>query len=202
MSDRVVPLLRRAWTGFLAYLVKFGVVGLIGLVIDVALFNALRLGALGDGWVSTAIGAKTVSTSVAIICNWIGNRYWTFRRHRRKNYVREFAEYLVVSLGGMLISLACLWISHHLLGFTSLLADNLSTNVIGLALGTAFRFVLYRYWVFGHHRADGLSNLARVEEAQRSLFEEPEAGTPASITPPQQGGPSADVAPPPLPREG
>ena len=200
MSDRVVPLLRRAWTGFLAYLVKFGVVGLIGLVIDVALFNALRLGALGDGWVSTAIGAKTVSTSVAIICNWIGNRYWTFRRHRRKNYVREFAEYLVVSLGGMLISLACLWISHHLLGFTSLLADNLSTNVIGLALGTAFRFALYRYWVFGHHRADGLSNLARVEEAQRSLFEEPEAGTP-SVIPPQQGGPSADVAPPPLPRE-
>ena len=202
MSDRVVPLLRQAWTGFLAYLVKFGVVGLIGLVIDVALFNALRLGALGDGWVSTAIGAKTVSTSVAIICNWIGNRYWTFRRHRRKNYVREFAEYLVVSLGGMLISLACLWISHHLLGFTSLLADNLSTNVIGLALGTAFRFVLYRYWVFGHHRADGLSNLARVEEAQRSLFEEPEAGRPASVTPPQEDGRSADVAPPPLPREG
>jgi putative flippase GtrA len=202
VSDRVVPLLRRAWTGFLAYLVKFGVVGLIGLVIDIALFNALRLGALGDGWVSTAIGAKTVSTSVAIICNWIGNRYWTFRRHRRKNYVREFAEYLVVSLGGMLISLACLWVSHHLLGLTSLLADNLSTNVIGLALGTAFRFALYRYWVFGHHRADGLSNLARVEEAQRSLFEEPAAGRPASATPPQPDGPSADVAPPPLPREG
>ena len=67
MSGRVVPVLRRAWTGFLAYLVKFGVVGLIGLVIDVALFNALRLGAFGDGWISTAIGAKTVSTSVAII---------------------------------------------------------------------------------------------------------------------------------------
>jgi hypothetical protein len=42
-----------------------------------------------------------------------------------------------------------------------------------LALGTAFRFFLYRYWVFGHHRSDGLSNLARVEEAQRALFEEP-----------------------------
>ena len=53
MTARPTPLLRRAWTGFLAYLVKFGVVGLIGLVIDVALFNALRLGVFGDGWIST-----------------------------------------------------------------------------------------------------------------------------------------------------
>jgi len=194
VTARPTPLLRRAWTGLLAYLVKFGVVGLIGLVIDVALFNALRLGVFGDGWISTAIGAKTVSTSVAIVCNWIGNRYWTFRSHRRRNYVREFAEYLIVSLGGMAISLGCLWISHHLLGFTSLLADNIATNVIGLGLGTAFRFLLYRYWVFGHHRADGLSNLARVEEAQRSLFEEPPLDH-AATTPPREPGTTAGTPP-------
>ncbi|MRG60537.1 GtrA family protein [Agromyces sp. CFH 90414] len=171
---RFAGLLRRAWDGLLAYALKFGVVGLVGLVIDVALFNALRLGAFGaDGWAQSAIGAKTISTSVAIVCNWIGNRYWTFRKHRRRNYLGEFAEYVVVSLGGMAISLLCLWISHHVLGFTSLLADNLASNVIGLALGTVFRFLLYRYWVFGHHRADGLSNTARVEEAQRTLFEQP-----------------------------
>lgn len=164
----------RAWNGFLAYLVKFGVVGLIGLLIDVALFNALRLGAFGEGtWAQSALGAKTISTTVAIVFNWLGNRYWTFRRHRRRHALREFAEYAVVSVGGMAIALLCLWISHHVLGYTSLLADNIATNVVGLALGTAFRFLLYRYWVFGHHRADGLSNLARVEEAQRSLFEEP-----------------------------
>lgn len=163
------------WHGFLAYLVKFGVVGLIGLVIDVALFNALRLGVFGDDhWAQSAIGAKTVSTSVAIVFNWLGNRYWTFRRHRRRNYLREFAEYVIVSLGGMGIALGCLWVSHYGLGFTSLLADNIATNVVGLALGTAFRFLLYRYWVYGHHRSDGLSNLDRVEEAQRALFEEPD----------------------------
>lgn len=199
MSDRVVQLARRAWTGFLAYLVKFGVVGLIGLVIDIALFNALRLGAFGDGWISTAIGAKTVSTSVAIVCNWIGNRYWTFRRHRRRNYAREFVEYLVVSLGGMAIALFCLWVSHYVLGYTSLLADNIATNVVGLALGTAFRFLLYRYWVFGHHRADGLSNLARVEEAQRSLFEEPASDEAAATTTGEQptGERPTDTAPAP-----
>jgi putative flippase GtrA len=169
-------LLRRAWQGLIAYALKFGVVGLLGLVLDVALFNALRLGVFGaDGWAQSAIGAKTISTSVAILFNWVGNRYWTFRHHRRRNYLREFAEYAAVSVGGMLISLGCLWISHHWLGYTSLLADNLASNVVGLGLGTAFRFVLYRYWVYGHHRADGLSNLARVEAAQRTLFEEPVA---------------------------
>ncbi|HEU4757985.1 MAG TPA: GtrA family protein [Agromyces sp.] len=174
MSATLPSLASRAWHGFLAYLVKFGVVGLIGFVIDIALFNALRVGLLGEGtWAQSAIGAKTISTSVAIVFNWLGNRYWTFRRHRRRHALREFAEYAIVSVGGMAISLACLWISHHVLGLTSLLADNISTNVIGLGLGTAFRFLLYRYWVFGHHRDDGLSNRARVEEAQRALFEEP-----------------------------
>ena len=131
---------------------------------------------------------------MVVVCNWIGNRYWTFRSHRRRNYVREFAEYLIVSLGGMAISLGCLWISHHLLGFTSLLADNIATNVIGLGLGTAFRFLLYRYWVFGHHRADGLSNLARVEEAQRALFEEPPLD-PSAATPPREPGTTAGTPP-------
>jgi len=174
----------------LAYLVKFGVVGLVGLVIDVALFNLLRIGVFGEGhWAQSALGAKTISTSVAIIFNWLGNRYWTFRRHRRRNYLREFGEYAIVSLGGMAIALGCLWVSHHWLGYTSLVADNIATNVIGLALGTAFRFILYRYWVFGHHRADGLSNLDRVEEAQRTLFEEP---TPAVDAAPPSGPDAAD----------
>jgi putative flippase GtrA len=200
VSTRVGSALARLWHGFLAYAVKFGIVGLIGLVIDVTLFNALRLGVFGDDhWAQSAIGAKTISTSVAIVFNWLGNRYWTFRRHRRRNYVREFAEYVIVSLGGMAIALLCLWVSHHLMGYTSLLADNISTNVVGLALGTAFRFLLYRYWVFGHHRADGLSSLERVEEAQRTLFEEPApAPAPAPAEPPEpvEGGASTKSATP------
>jgi putative flippase GtrA len=89
VSTSTGSLTSRLWHGFLAYLVKFGVVGLIGLFIDVTLFNLLRLGVFGEGhWAQSAIGAKTISTSVAIIFNWLGNRYWTFRRHRRRNYVR------------------------------------------------------------------------------------------------------------------
>jgi putative flippase GtrA len=48
----------------------------------------------------------------------------------------------------MIISLSCLWVSHYLLGFESALADNISANVIGLVLGTVFRFWGYHNWVF------------------------------------------------------
>ena len=54
----------------------------------------------------------------------------------------------------MLIALACLWFSHYLLGLTSALADNISANVVGLALGTLFRFWSYRKWVFPAVPAD------------------------------------------------
>ena len=47
VTTRVGSALARLWHGLLAYLVKFGVVGLIGLVIDVVLFNLLRLGVFG-----------------------------------------------------------------------------------------------------------------------------------------------------------
>jgi putative flippase GtrA len=39
------------------------------------------------------------------------------------------------------------------LNLTSLLADNISGNIIGLGLGTIVRFVLYRYWVWSPRRA-------------------------------------------------
>lgn len=159
---------------------KFGVVGLVGLVIDVSVFNALILSVLSvENLHEGPLVAKIISTSLAIVANWLGNRYWTFGKTDR-HWLREGVEFGLVSIGGMLISLACLWVSHYALGFVSPLADNIATNVVGLALGTAFRFLLYRYWVFGQHRSDGLSNLARVEEAQRSLFEEPDGSAPAA----------------------
>jgi putative flippase GtrA len=49
---------------------------------------------------------------------------------------------------GSAIAVGCLAISHYLLGLTSPLADNISANVVGLILGTAFRFWAYRTFVF------------------------------------------------------
>lgn len=138
----------------IAQLARFGVVGLIGFVIDVGVFNILRATVLEPSVVHEGpFIAKTISTCLAIAANYVGNRYWTFGANKREQVVREGIEFVVVSLGGMLITLACLWVSHYALGFTSVLADNISGNVIGLALGTAFRFAFYRSWVFHPSRS-------------------------------------------------
>jgi putative flippase GtrA len=140
------------------YAVKFGVVGLIGYFVDVGIFNALRLGVFGDAhFFQGPIGAKIISVTVATLVTWTGNRYWTFREHRRQNILLELLEFGGIAVVGMGISLLCLYISHYLLGFTSLLADNISTNVIGLVIATAFRFLMYRFWVYGPQRSDGLT---------------------------------------------
>ena len=55
---------------------------------------------------------------------------------------------------GIGISQFCLLFTHHILGFTSAVADNIAVYVVGFALGTAFRFLFYHYVVFtGHTRA-------------------------------------------------
>ena len=77
-----------------------------------------------------------------------GQQDWTFRHTRQTEARREFLLYALMCSIGLGISLAILWLSHYLLGFTSPLADNIAANVVGLAAGTAFRFWAYRRFVF------------------------------------------------------
>jgi putative flippase GtrA len=134
---------------------RFGVVGGVGFLIDLAVFNLLINTVLSATEVHEGpVFAKIISATLAIIFNWIGNRHWTFRRHRGRRLWREGIEFAIVSVGGLLIGLACLFVSHYVLGFNDKLADNISGNVIGLGLGTLFRFTFYRIWVFAPHRGE------------------------------------------------
>ncbi|PPF70730.1 GtrA family protein [Rathayibacter tritici] len=168
-----IALLRVVSSGFISYALKFGVVGIIGLVVDVTVFNLLRVGGIGgEHLLSGPIGAKVVAVAAATVVTWFGNRYWTFREHRRANYLLELAEFSVVAVAGMLVNLLPLYVSHYVLGFDNLVADNISANVIGLGLATAFRFILYRFWVFGHHRSGGVIDHREAEMAAAALFED------------------------------
>lgn len=146
---RALDRLRGALHVVVREMVKFGAVGAAAYVVDVAVFNALRLGT-GDGGplADRPLTAKALSVAVATAVAWLGNRYWTFRRRRRAGVGRELVLFVVMNVGGMLIALLCLGVSHYLLGLTSALADNVSANVVGLVLGTAFRFWAYRTLVF------------------------------------------------------
>ncbi|MEV8253421.1 GtrA family protein [Rhodoglobus sp. NPDC076762] len=151
----------------LGQFLRFGVVGLGGLVIDVAVFNLLRLTILSPDVIHEGpVIAKIVSTTLAIGANWIGNRRWTFATTGRSKATREGVEFAIVSVAGMGIGLLCLWVSHYVLGFTSLLADNIATNVVGLGLGAIFRFALYRWWVFSPGRTVLAAEKAAAQSAR------------------------------------
>ncbi|MGV1036696.1 MAG: GtrA family protein [Candidatus Nanopelagicales bacterium] len=127
---------------------KFGAIGLIALVIDVGLFNLLMFAGGSGPMAGKPLTAKVISVIAATTFAYFGNRFWTFRHRARTSYTREYVLFFVLNFIGMGIALGCLWFSHYALGLTSALADNISANVIGLALGTLFRFWSYRKWVF------------------------------------------------------
>ncbi|TCK59700.1 GtrA family protein [Curtobacterium sp. PhB136] len=172
----------------IAQLARFGVVGAIGFVVDTGLFNLLRATVLSPDDVHAGpFIAKVISTIVAIFVNWMGNRYWTFRDQRRSVATREGIEFVVVSLGGMVISLGCLGLSHYVFGFTSALADNISGNVIGLVLGTAFRFWLYKVWVYHPDRterqpADETTGTTSTTGTSSTTSTTPTSAAPATAT--------------------
>ena len=126
----------------------FVVVGGFGYLVDVGVFNLLRYA--GDPGVleHKPLTAKAISVAVATIVTYAGNRHWTWRHRAWSSTHREFAVFVLLNAVGMAIALACLAMSHYAFGLTSPLADNLSANGVGLALGTAFRFWAYPRWVF------------------------------------------------------
>ena len=131
----------------LAELVRFGFVGGLAFVVDAGLFNLLRFGP-GEVLGHKPLTAKVVSVAVATVVAWLGNRYWTFAARRTGNRRREFVAFAVANVVGMAIAVGCLAFSHYVLGLTSALADNIAANVVGLALGTVFRYLAYRFFVF------------------------------------------------------
>ncbi|HWS57902.1 MAG TPA: GtrA family protein [Actinotalea sp.] len=135
MRDRLLELLR------------FGSVGAVAFLVDVGLFNLLRFGP-GALLADKPLTAKVISVAVATVVAWLGNRYWTFAGRRTATRTRELIGFALVNVGGMAIAVACLAVSHYGLGLTSPLADNVSANVVGLALGTLFRYLGYRHLIF------------------------------------------------------
>lgn len=125
-------------------LAKFGTVGALAFVVDVGLFN-LVLHARPDKPLTAKVIASVAAATVAFVLN----RAWSFRHRQRSSVRREYALFFVLNAIGLVIALACLGVSHYVLGLDSRLADNISGNGFGVALGTLFRFWSYRRYVWG-----------------------------------------------------
>jgi putative flippase GtrA len=138
-GDVVGRLLTREVMTFLA-------VGGTGYIVDVIAFNVLRSMQPLTGLDPSV--ARTLAVAVAMCVTYCGNRSLTWRNHTSDSRPREVSLFVLFNIVGFGLSVLSLVLSHDVLGFTSRLADNLSANVVGLALGTAFRYVTYKRFVF------------------------------------------------------
>jgi putative flippase GtrA len=128
---------------------KYLIVGAGGFVIDVGLFNLLSISS-SQGMVNLdPFSIKAISFTFAVTFTYVVNSRWTFRkRNARPEGVSRILRYSLVNVVGLFITLIPLYVSRNVLGFTNLLADNISANIIGVGLAVLFRFTASRLWVF------------------------------------------------------
>ena len=117
-------------------LLKFGLVGGVGYLINLAVFALLT--GLGVHHVIAAIGAFCV----AVTNNFLLNRYWTFGPGDGPAHFQA-ARFFTVSLASLGLNLAVLelLISNHLTG-------ELTAQAIAVAVAMPFNFLGNKLWTF------------------------------------------------------
>ncbi|GAA1946113.1 GtrA family protein [Microbacterium deminutum] len=128
----------------------FLAIGGVGFVVDAVVYNLLVF-AGGEGPMhGMPLAAKTIAVLAGLVVTYVGNRLLTYRdRHAPVSWA-QVARYAAVNILAIAVQLGCLAFSRYVLGLNSALADNLWGTVIGQALATALRYILYTKWVFPH----------------------------------------------------
>ncbi len=121
---------------------KFGAVGGAGVLVNFLAFNLVR--SVTDLQV---VRASVIATVVAIVFNYLGFRYFTYRDRDRGSRTKEMTLFLVFSAIGLVIENGVLYVATYGLGFDSPLQSNV-WKFLGMGIATLFRFWSYRTWVF------------------------------------------------------
>jgi putative flippase GtrA len=135
------PLYGRFW--LLVYeLARFGMVGAFAFLVAGAGTTLLHFQA-GVG----ALTSNVIATVVATVVSYAGNRNWTFRHRQRTSVGREGIVFFALNATGLAIQLACLGLATYVLSLDGKLSYSIAL-VIGIGLGTLFRYWSYRKWVW------------------------------------------------------
>lgn len=129
---------------------KFFSVGALAYVVGVGGFNLL-VHLESAPLASKPLTASIISGVVSIFVAYLGNRHWTWRDRAKSGARREISLFFLINGIALIFNVVCLAISRYVLGFESALADNIAANIIGVGLGTLFRFWSYRTIVFKRH---------------------------------------------------
>jgi putative flippase GtrA len=121
---------------------KFGAVGGAGLLVNLVVFNVVRH--LTD---LPVVRASVIATVVAIVFNYIGFRYFTYRDRDKSGRTKELTLFLLFSVVGLVIENGILYTATYAFGWDSPLQSNIF-KFVGIGIATLFRFWSSRSWVF------------------------------------------------------
>jgi putative flippase GtrA len=151
---------------------KFGIIGIIGVLVNNAIYQVLVTHGIGQ------VTSSTVGFVVTAIMSYLGNRYWSFNKRERTTVHRETVLFFALNGVGLLIQDAAVGFNKFVLHNHGQLAGTIALNV-GILLGTLFRFWSYRKWVW-----------AEPEPAPAGH----EAIEPELVATPPLGGPTRNAA--------
>ncbi|WP_326843054.1 GtrA family protein [Streptomyces sp. NBC_01558] len=127
-------------------LARFSVVGGSGVAVNVLFFN---LALHGLGW--APMTATVIASCVAMGTNYLGFRFFAYR-DRASRTRGQIALFFAFSGLGVLMESALFYLGYHGLGMSGSLGSNIA-KVLSIVLASAFRFVVYRTWVFQHSKS-------------------------------------------------
>jgi putative flippase GtrA len=182
--------LRKRFAELIPELAKFGVVGLIGAIVDLGGAAYLH-GVVGI----EAMVAKGLSITAATVITYLGSRFWTFRHRANQALLREGALFVALNIVGLAIAECVIALVTYGFGLKGTLAYN-AASVAGTGLGTIFRYFSYKKWVF-LAGAPGAA-VAAGEAAVSGIVEVPE--TSPGIGSPPYGPPWEVLDPADAPR--
>jgi len=133
---------------------RFAMVGVLGAVVDFGVFNLLT-----SGFHLPAVISSVISFLMAVISNFLWNRYWTYPDSRSKPVPRQMAQFTLVSLMGLAIRTPLFaWMEPQLIGVITRLALRLPLSptfwghnlglMIAILVVMMWNFFANRYWTY------------------------------------------------------
>lgn len=129
-------------SALLGEVARFGVVGGLGVGVNLAVFNLTRA-------VTSlpVVRCSVIATIVAILFNYLGFRYFAYRHRDPWGRAAEFVLFCFFSVVGLIIENGVLYVATYGFDWDSVLENNIF-KIVGIACATLFRFWSYRTWVF------------------------------------------------------
>jgi putative flippase GtrA len=124
--------------------VKFAVVGGIGTIVNLVVLKASlflwgRL--VGDPTLTVELMASGLAFAVAVVNNYLLNRWWTFRS--TGSFAGEFLKFLTVSIAGLGLNELAFWVFRGQIGIGVLISQCLAILCV-----LPFNFIMNKLWSF------------------------------------------------------